>query len=143
MEIAVELRLADTSLSDRRILRFAWTEPQEERKSTPLASGPATATPTARQSSAAVNAALKRGEDLMASGDIAAARLLLRRAAESGSARGALLLANTYDPVMLEKLHVHGCSPDLTLALQWYKKAGELGSTDVQEKLKMLAKKPD
>ena len=50
---------------------------------------------------------LRRGDALIASGDLAAARLVLRRAAEAGDARAAMTLAETYDPAILEKLGVH------------------------------------
>src|ERR1700674_2461557 len=55
---------------------------------------------------------LKRGDELIASGDLAAARLVLRRAAEAGNARAAFALAGTYDPSVLERLGVHGFTPD-------------------------------
>src|SRR5262249_33208408 len=44
---------------------------------------------------------VNRGEELIAQGDIAAARLLLQRAAEARDARAAFALAATYDPIML------------------------------------------
>ena len=44
---------------------------------------------------------LKRAKDSIAIGDIAAARLLLARAADAQDASAALLLAQTYDPVVL------------------------------------------
>jgi len=51
---------------------------------------------------------LKRGQELMASGDIAAARVILLRAAEARDAKAALALAATFDPVMLKKIGVYG-----------------------------------
>ena len=41
---------------------------------------------------------VKRGQDFIANGDLAAARLVLRRAADGGDAQAALLLGSTYDP---------------------------------------------
>jgi len=142
MEVTVELRLADTSLSDHRALRFEWTETQEQ-KPVAAASKPAPQNSPVRQISAEESAALvQRGEDLIASGDLAAARLVLRRAAESEDARAALLLAKTYDPATIEKLHVRGLSPDAEIARYWYEKAAALGARDSPGGPKMLADKP-
>ena len=90
-----------------------------------------------------IAALLKRGNDLIASGDLAAARLVLRRVAEAGDAGGAFALARTYDPMTLEKLQVHGLSPDLAKARHWYEKAKDLGSRDALRSLEMLASRPD
>src|SRR5262245_26027878 len=43
---------------------------------------------------------LKRGKDLITAGDLAAARLVLRRAADANNAEAALALAATYDPLV-------------------------------------------
>jgi hypothetical protein len=55
---------------------------------------------------------VRRGEAFIAIGDIPAARLVLQRAAEAGGARAALMLAGTYDPIMLEKLGIQGLASD-------------------------------
>ena len=47
---------------------------------------------------------LKGGKDLIASGDISAARLMLKRAADANDAEAALALAATYDPFVLREL---------------------------------------
>ena len=73
--------------------------------------------------------------------DLAAARLVLRRAAEAGNARAAFALAGTYNPITLGKLQVHGLSPDLAIARHWYEKAKELGSPDAVRELQILAGK--
>lgn len=78
---------------------------------------------------------VKRGQDFIANGDLAAARLLLRRAAESGSAEAALTLGTTYDPVMLQRLGAIGTSPDPAQARHWYQRAAELGSTAASQQL--------
>jgi len=78
---------------------------------------------------------IKRGKDLLADGDLAAARLLLRRAAEAGSAEGAFTLATTFDPLWLQRLGALGAVPDLTKARQWYKQAAELGSSAASQQL--------
>jgi TPR repeat protein len=88
-----------------------------------------------------IASSLKRADDLIASGDIAAARLVLRRAAEAGDARAAMTLAETYDPAVLEKLGVHGVVPDLATARSWYEKAKQFGATEAAQRLELLASK--
>lgn len=88
-----------------------------------------------------IASALKRADDLIASGDLAAARLVLRRAANAGDARAALTLAGTYDPVILEKLGVHGFVPDVAMARAWYEKAKKFGSAEAPRRLELLASK--
>jgi hypothetical protein len=82
---------------------------------------------------------VKRGKDLLADGDLAAARLLLRRAAEADSAEGALTLGTTFDPVVLHRLGAIGATPDLAKARHWYQRAAELGSSAASQQLAGLA----
>jgi len=88
-----------------------------------------------------IAASLRRGDDLIASGDLAAARLVLRRAANAGDAQAAMTLAGTYDPVILEKLGVHGFVPDVAMARVWYEKAKKFGSAEAPQRLELLANK--
>jgi len=89
-----------------------------------------------------IASALRRADDLIASGDLAAARLVLRRAANAGDARAAMTLAGTYDPAILEKLGVHGFVPDVAMARAWYEKAKKFGSAEAPRRLELLASKP-
>jgi TPR repeat protein len=84
---------------------------------------------------------LRRGDALIASGDIAAARLVLRRAADAGDAHAAMTLAETYDPAILEKLGVHGLVPDVAMARDWYEKAKKFGAAEAPQRLETLASK--
>jgi TPR repeat protein len=86
---------------------------------------------------------LKRGQSLLAEGDIASARLLLRRAAEAGDAAAAMALAGTYDRAELAKLKVIGVAADHGQARHWYDKAVELGSADAVRRLQQLAQRAD
>ncbi len=88
-----------------------------------------------------IASSLRRGNDLIASGDLAAARLVLRRAANAGDAHAAMTLAGTYDPVVLEKLGVHGFVPDVAMARVWYEKAKKFGSAEAPQRLELLANK--
>jgi hypothetical protein len=132
MDLSVELRLADDTLSDRRSLRFEWVAPVVAESDTKGF----TIRPLDPDEIAAL---LKRGDELIASGDLGAARLVLRRAAEAGNARAALALAGTYDPIVLEKRAVHGFVPDIAMARSWYEKAKQFGSVDAPQRLEMLA----
>jgi hypothetical protein len=82
----------------------------------------------------------KRGEELIAVGELAAARFPLRRAAEAGHARSALMLARTYDPILLGKLGTYGLAPDVAMARLWYQRASDLGDSEAGERLQILAR---
>jgi hypothetical protein len=86
-----------------------------------------------------VAAALNRAANLIAGRDIAAARLVLRRVADDGDAQAAVMLAETYDPAILEKLGVYGLVPDIAMARRWYETAIKLGSTEAGQRLAVLA----
>jgi hypothetical protein len=68
-----------------------------------------TATPAAQQpspgsglSGVEIETLLSRGDWLFATGDVASARLLYRRAADAGEARAAVRLRGTFDPAFLD-----------------------------------------
>jgi hypothetical protein len=82
---------------------------------------------------------IARGRSFIANGDIAAARLVLRRAADAGDAAAALLLGSTFDPATLRPLKVIGTAPDVEQARKWYQRAAELGSAEAGRRLAMLA----
>ncbi len=86
-----------------------------------------------------VAAALKRASSLIASKDIAAARLVLQRIATDGDAQAAVTLAETYDPAILDRLGVYGMVPDVAMARQWYEVAVRLGSSEAAQRLGVLA----
>jgi hypothetical protein len=82
---------------------------------------------------------VQRGDAAMQSGDIAAARLLLRRAAEAGNVAAAMALAASYDPGVLAQLHAMGAKADVGMARTWYQKAADWGSPDAKRRLQELA----
>jgi hypothetical protein len=71
---------------------------------------------------------MKRGNELVAAGNIGAARSVFQLAAEAGEPKAALALAETYDPSVLEKLGAKGITPNVALAQHWYEKAKALDS---------------
>jgi len=99
--------------------------------------------PAARIEPEALTLLLKRGADLMAIGDVTSARNVLRYAAETGEARAALAVAETYDPAVLGRLGVRGVAPDLVNAQMWYEKARQLGSREAPGRLEMLARRTE
>lgn len=87
-----------------------------------------------------VAALIKRGQDLLASGDVQSARLLLMRGAEARDARAALLVGTTYDPALLRQIGADGPLADIAQARTWYQRAKEWGEPDAQRKLDSLAR---
>lgn len=90
---------------------------------------PASAPATPKLLDAAEIAFMMKGAaEFMANGNIAAARMMFRPAAEAGDPAAAFALAETYDPLVLAKLGAKGgIAPDVALAQRWYAKANELG----------------
>jgi hypothetical protein len=82
---------------------------------------------------------LNRGKNLIASGDFAAARIVLRRAVDANNAEAALALAATYDPLVLRELKAYGFTGDAAIARIWYEKATKLGSSVAPRRLEVLA----
>jgi TPR repeat protein len=82
---------------------------------------------------------VKKGHELLASGNVEAARLFYERAAEAGLAQGAHALAATFDPDELARLEViGGVRPDPAVAKRWYERARELGADEAEEPLRRL-----
>ncbi len=105
----------------------------------PTADLPAAAAPTAKRLAADELAnLLKRAKGLIAIGDFAPARLLLKRAADAQEASAALLLAQTYDPAVLGKQDMRSITPDPAKAREWYQKAAQYGSVDAQQRLSQM-----
>jgi hypothetical protein len=138
MELVLELQLSDQTVADRKSLYLNWIGPEAERS---------TRRPVRRLDRDEIAYLVKRGQEFILAGDLASARLVLKRAAEAGEARAALMLAGTYDPAMLEKIGiqgfgpdiVRGFAPDMALARTWYQWAKEFGSTEAARRLDMLA----
>jgi hypothetical protein len=82
-----------------------------------------------------IDGLVKRGQDLLAIGDISGGRLLLTRAAEAGDARASFALAGTYDSAVVATLGAVGAFPDAVKARSWYMKAAEQGSTEAVRRL--------
>jgi TPR repeat protein len=107
--------------------------------STPHATSTRDGGTTLRPDDEEITMLVNRGADSMKNGDLASARLLLRRAAEAGSARAALMLGTTFDPLFIQQLGAIGIVPDVARARRWYEKAAELGSDVASQRLDKLA----
>lgn len=81
---------------------------------------------------------VQRGEQELANGNIAQARAFFTRAADSGLARGALMLASTFDPGELSRLKVQGVQANAAEARKWYERARELGAPEAGDRLTAL-----
>jgi hypothetical protein len=138
MDVVLELRLVDDTVSDRRPLRLEWAP------GTPKQS---TGSPIRELDPAEIADLIGRGEKFIKTGDLASARLVLQRAAEAGDQRAALMLAGTFDPIVLEKIGIQGFAPDIirgfapdiALARTWYELAKQFGSREAVRRLQMLA----
>jgi hypothetical protein len=79
-----------------------------------------------------------RGAQEIEKGQIAIARQFFLRAAQAGLARGAMMLAATYDPRELARWGVQGVLSNLQEARKWYERARELGAPEAEERLARL-----
>ncbi len=80
-----------------------------------------------------------RAERMMAGGDIAGARLILRYLAEHGVAGAAFAMGQSYDPGFLQDIYVRGGDPsDVAKAREWYRRAADMGNTDARSRLTAL-----
>jgi len=108
--------------------------------STAPASAPTPPTSTAAASDRdEVAALLARGRATLSNGDLAAARVLLRRAAEHDDPQAAVALGETYDPAVLKRLGIITFNPDLAQAREWYRRAADLGSAAAAMRLDQLS----
>ncbi len=82
-----------------------------------------------------IDALLRRGAEVLADGDISAARLLFTRAAESGSGKAALALGDTYNQKFLAEHGVQGLLADPESAKRWYRKAVAFGEPQAKQRL--------
>ncbi|MBT3070488.1 hypothetical protein KKP04_06365 [Rhodomicrobium sp. Az07] len=84
------------------------------------------------------DALMERGLSQLARGDGAGGRAILEVLARYGSVRGALALAETYDPANVRHRPDWGLAADVERAREWYRKAADLGSVNAYQRLKEL-----
>ncbi len=142
MDAAIDLRSPRDRLVDSQFVRLEWM-PKKESRLAPVApprpDQPRPAQPAIHLIDPDELATLmRRGEDFLKNGDIASARLILRRAANAGHAQAALALGVTFDPRFLAEQGVLGFAPDVAQARAWYERAAELGSSEAARRLERL-----
>lgn len=86
-------------------------------------------------SRAQVAAYMNKARELVRSGNIAAARGLLERAAEGDDSDALFALAETYDPAVLGRWGARGIRADLDMARRLYGRASEKGMRLAGERL--------
>ena len=84
-------------------------------------------------------AMLAKARDYAKTGEMAAAFLVFRRAAETGNAPAQLELAGFFDPLVTPPKA--GFTPDGARATDWYERAALAGSAEAQRKLGLLLAK--
>jgi hypothetical protein len=86
---------------------------------------------------------MRRGDTLLALGDLSSARLLYARAAAGGDARGATGAGKTFDPVFLLIIGARGIRGDAVAAADWYRRAVELGDRSAAERLARMSQRSE
>jgi hypothetical protein len=81
---------------------------------------------------------MARAKALLGQGNIGAARTVLERAAETGSAKASFALAETYDPVILSTWGAYGTRADATKAREFYAKARDGGISEAKDRFNAL-----
>ncbi|WP_375783748.1 hypothetical protein ACE10Z_28625 [Bradyrhizobium sp. Pha-3] len=79
-----------------------------------------------------------RASSLLRQGDVGAARLVLERAVEMGSAQASFALAETYDPLVLAKWGTYGTRSDASRAKALYARADAAGIKEAKARLDAL-----
>jgi TPR repeat protein len=79
-----------------------------------------------------------RARALLGQGNIGAARIVLERAAETGSALASFTLAETYDPAILSTWKTFGTRGDAKKARELYAKAQAGGIQYAKDRLDAL-----
>ena len=81
---------------------------------------------------------IARASALLGQGNIGAARIVLERAAETGSAQASFMLAETYDPNILSAWGTYGTRGEATKARELYAKAHAGGIQEAKERFDAL-----
>jgi hypothetical protein len=105
-------------------------------QATQVAEAPATEQPAAAEVQGSPEAArlLARASALLGQGNIGAARIVLERAVETGSAQASFMLAETYDPLVLSTWKTYGTRGDATKARELYAKAQAGGIQEAKDR---------
>lgn len=141
MNSAIDLLGPNKRLIDRREVRFEWLAKKESRPEPSSSIWPANPATVQSMSGEEASALMRRGQDFLKAGDIAAARILFGRLAGAGMADGAFVMAQTYDPHYLTEHKVVGVVGDEAKARALYQRAMQLGSADAAHMLERTVAK--
>jgi TPR repeat protein len=81
---------------------------------------------------------VRRGDEMLAAGDISAARLFYERAAATGDARAATAAGKTYDPNFLRQVGAFGVAARPEQAARWYRQAIAAGDAEAGARMARL-----
>ncbi|MDQ1453496.1 MAG: hypothetical protein QOK38_3362, partial [Acidobacteriaceae bacterium] len=81
---------------------------------------------------------MARARALLGQGNIVAARTVLERAADTGSAQASFMLAETYDPIILSTWGTYGTRGEATKAREFYAKAHAAGIQEAKTRFDAL-----
>ncbi|WP_346657363.1 hypothetical protein [Bradyrhizobium monzae] len=123
------------SAPSREAIATAYQIALQAQTPVPVAAQPAPPQPAKTLDADTLAGLMTRAKSLIGVGDIAAARLLLERAANARDAAAALLLAQTYDPAVLGTRDTRSVNADAAAARDWYQQAVSLGSTEARQRL--------
>ena len=99
------------------------------------ASAPPAASPLSQEE---IEALTRRGDALLVTGDIIAARFAFERAARAGSAAAATGVGKTFDPLFLTAAGVRGIQGNPFEAAAWYRRGSAAGDREAEARLHAL-----
>jgi hypothetical protein len=82
---------------------------------------------------------MARASALLAQGNIGSARIVLERAADTGSPQASFMLAETYDPVILSSWGTYGTRGEATRARELYARAHAGGIQEARKRFDALS----
>jgi hypothetical protein len=82
---------------------------------------------------------MARASALLAQGNIGSARIVLERAADTGSPQASFMLAETYDPVILSSWGTYGTRGEATKARELYARAHAGGIQEARKRFDALS----
>jgi hypothetical protein len=109
---------------------MAMVEPEAPVPSAPAVDAPPSAAPAMM---------VRRGNELLAAGDIISARRFFERAAAMGDATAACGVGKSFDPEFLQQVRARGISGDVATAFVWYRRAAAAGDPEAQARLQRLS----
>ncbi|CCE10555.1 conserved hypothetical protein [Bradyrhizobium sp. STM 3843] len=157
VKLLAELRGADGTVLVSAVVQLGWKAPPPPPAPIVAASAPEPAAPSAaappEPAAAApapvevardltaneVGSLIRRAQEMLATGDVKGARVLLLRAADAHDPRAAYVLAKTYDPILSRQSGAADAGPDLAQSRTWYQRAREWGAPEAQRQLDALA----